>query len=59
MQFDAAFIFEQFIARLPPTFIDFASQWKAHFPAAYDTKTLAGSCGEFNKTSLSHLFYRC
>lgn len=59
MQFDAAFIFEQFIARLPPTFIDFASQWKDHFPAAYDTKTLAGSCGEFNKTSLSHLYYRC
>ena len=59
MFFDAAFLFEQFIARLPRTFIEFATQWKAQFPSVYDTKTLAGNAEEFTKTALSHLFYRC
>ena len=59
MFFDAAFLFEQFIERLPCSFVEFARQWKAQFPSVYDTKTLAGSAEEFTKTALSHLFYRC
>ena len=59
MLFDAAFLFEQFIERLPKSFVEFASMWKAHFPTTYDTKTLAQSTSEFNKTALSHLYYRC
>ena len=57
--FDVAFFIEQFMAPLPDSFIDFSRLWKSHFPQSYDTKTLAGSAGEFNLTALSHLFYRC
>lgn len=59
LMFDAAFVFEQFVKRLPNSYIEFASKWTELFPATYDTKTLAASAGEFNKTALSHLFYRC
>ena len=59
MLFDVAFIYEQFVAPLPGSYTEFATLWKNHFPLVYDTKTLAISSGEFQKTALSHLFYRC
>lgn len=59
MIYDACFIFEMFIARLPNSYIAFSQKWKKHFPVTFDTKTLAASTGDFNKTALSHLFYRC
>ena len=59
MMFDAAFVYEMFVQRLPKTYVEFASHWTSLFPATYDTKSLAASAGEFNKTALSHLFYRC
>ena len=59
MLFDVAFIYEQFVAPLPGSYTEFATLWKNHFPLVYDTKTLAVSSGEFQKTALSHLFYRC
>ena len=57
--FDLCFFVEQFIAPLPDSYIEFAHLWKSHFTLTYDTKTLAGSAGEFNRTALSHLYYRC
>ena len=39
-QFDVAFLFEQFIAPMPDSFIEFCLQWKKHFPIIYDTKAL-------------------
>ena len=59
MHFDLAFLFEQFVAPLPASFTEFALEWRKLFGAVYDTKALAGSTGDFNKTQLSHLFYRC
>jgi len=57
--FDVAFLYEQFIGRLPKTFAEFATAWKSHFAETYDTKSLAESAGEFPKTALSHLYFRC
>lgn len=57
--FDFCFLYEQFIAHLPKSFAEFCTEWKAHFPSNYDTKSLAENCGEFGKTALSHLYYRC
>jgi len=59
MFFDIAFFYEQFIGRLPKTYVEFTTLWKASFGETYDTKTLAENAGEFNKTALSHLYYRC
>lgn len=48
------------MARLPSTFSEFARLWRTNFPGGtYDTKSLAENAGDFNKTALSHLYYRC
>ena len=59
MMFDIAFLVEQFIAPLPSSYDEFAELWTDHFPDNFDTKTLAGSAGEFDSTALHHLYYRC
>ena len=59
MMYDVAFCIEQFIAPLPPSYEQFAKLWRYHFPASYDTKSLASSAGEFPRTALHYLYYRC
>ena len=39
-QYDVTFLFEQFIAPLPNSFLEFCQQWKSHFPTIYDTKAV-------------------
>lgn len=39
-QYDVAFLYEQFIAPLPDTFIEFCQEWRKLFPVTYDTKCI-------------------
>jgi len=39
-QFDVQFLYEQFIAPLPATYLDFCTEWKKNFPVIYDTKVV-------------------
>ena len=39
-EYDVTFLYEQFIAPLPASFIEFCRQWKSNFPVIYDTKVL-------------------
>ena len=36
-QMDILFVYEQFIAPLPDTFLEFCSEWRKLFPCIYDT----------------------
>jgi poly(A)-specific ribonuclease len=59
MIYDACFIYEQFIDKLPDTYSKFVDGWTAYFPYTYDTKVIALEAGASGKTELSHLFYKC
>ena len=59
MIYDAAFIYNQFIDKLPNSYIEFSTKWRLAFPSLFDTKVLACDAGKFGKTDLSHLFYKC
>ena len=39
-QYDVAFMYEQFIAPLPASFIEFCQEWRKFFPLIYDTKCI-------------------
>ena len=39
-QMDILFVYEQFIAPLPDSFLEFCTEWKKHFPCIYDTRLI-------------------
>jgi len=55
MFFDMLFLYQQFIAELPPIFADFIESFSSHFPAIYDTKCISSTLGIFNNTTLTAL----
>ena len=59
--YDIGFFYDQFIAPLPKTFMDFASEWRKCFPATYDTKVIAlnSNLKLFRRTDLESLYKIC
>lgn len=61
-QYDMAFVYEQFIGPLPPTFIEFCVEWKKYFPILYDTKCVSielTGADKGGKTNLEDLYAKC
>jgi poly(A)-specific ribonuclease len=50
--YDWLYLYNQFIGRLPETYLQFATEWNKLFPKTYDTKVLAFNSKHFFKTSL-------
>lgn len=48
---DILFVYEQFIAPLPESFLDFCAEWRKHFPCMYDTRIIG-------KTMLEQIFHK-
>lgn len=60
MIFDLAYVYSQFIDALPDSYVEFADGVHKHFPAIYDTRSIAvdiyNSLNE--KTELNYLYSR-
>jgi poly(A)-specific ribonuclease len=56
--YDMGFIYDQFIAPLPQTFLEFSEKWRECFPVTYDTKTIAllSNLKLFRRTDLESLY---
>jgi len=59
--YDIGFLYDQFIAPLPNSFIEFAQKWRECFPVTYDTKTIAllSELKLFRRTDLASLYRQC
>ncbi|CAI2361918.1 unnamed protein product [Moneuplotes crassus] len=59
--YDICFMYDQFIAPLPDTFLDFSREWRKCFPEMYDTKYITHSYqGKiFFTTHLGSLYKKC
>jgi len=57
--YDWLYVFNQFVAPLPPTFLDFIEIWSKLFPKTYDNKVLAFNSNSFYRTSLGELYEKC
>ena len=57
--YDWLYLYNQFIDRLPDTYMEFAKSWNEKFPKTYDTKVLAFNSKHFFKTSLGQIFEKC
>lgn len=59
--YDICFFYDQFIGRLPGTFMEFNKKWRECFPLTYDTKFIClkyhGKL--FHTTQLSALYKKC
>jgi poly(A)-specific ribonuclease len=63
MIYDLLYIYNQFIAKLPETFLEFSRQWLSFFPATFDISVMFRDNFETEclttKTDLSHVFRKC
>lgn len=57
--YDLIYIYNQFIAKLPPTYAEFSKDWHARFPRTYDSKVLSFQSDYFGKTSLGKVYEKC
>jgi len=57
--YDWLYVYNQFIAPLPPTYLDFIEKWSKLFPKTYDNKVLAFNSNSFYRTSLGELYEKC
>ena len=59
--YDIGFFYDQFIAPLPDTFLEFTEKWRECFPDNYDTKVIAlnTKLKLFRKTDLESLYKTC
>jgi len=57
--YDWLYLYNQFIAKLPETFLDFATEWTKLFPYTFDTKVLAFNSKHFFKTALGTVYEKC
>ena len=59
--YDMCFLFDQFLAPLPDTYLEFTSAWREYFPVTFDskyvTKNIKGKL--FQWTQLGTLFKKC
>ena len=55
MFLDMLFVYNQFIADLPPTLGEFTESWLSKFPLTFDTKVLATGLSLFPKTNLQFM----
>jgi poly(A)-specific ribonuclease len=56
--YDVGFLYDQFIAPLPDTFLKFSECWREWFPVTYDTKSIAirSELKVFRRTDLESLY---
>ena len=54
--YDWIYLFNQFIGKLPESFLEFATEWNKRFPHTFDNKVLAFNTKAFYNTSLGALF---
>lgn len=57
--YDWLYLYNQFIAPLPETYLQFAQEWNSRFPFTYDTKVLAYNSKAFYNTSLGQVYEKC
>ena len=57
--YDWLYFFNQFIAPLPETYLQFTQEWNSRFPFTYDTKVLASASKAFYYTSLDKIMEKC
>ena len=59
--YDVGFLYDQFIAPLPDTFLEFSEKWRECFPLMFDTKTIAlkSELKLFRRTDLESLYLIC
>ena len=57
--YDWLYLYNQFIAPLPETYLQFSQEWNTHFPYTYDTKVLAYNSKAFYQTSLGTVYEKC
>lgn len=57
--YDWLFTYNQFIDKLPETYLEFITEWNKLFPYTFDNKVLAYNSKVFFKTSLGEVFDRC
>ena len=54
--YDWLFVYNQFIAPLPATYVDFISQWSKMFPYTYDNKVLTMKVNDQKALQLNYQF---
>jgi hypothetical protein len=59
MLYDILYLYQQFVADLPDTFLEFRAKWIDLFPVTFDTKTLTIKSDYFNRTDLGKAYERC
>ncbi|TNV81953.1 hypothetical protein FGO68_gene6872 [Halteria grandinella] len=59
MMYDIIYLYNQFIAPLPPTYLEFAAHWHALFPSIYDNKVLCTQAEYFGRTDLGRIYEKC
>lgn len=59
MFLDVMFLYDHFIADLPPTLKQFIHNFQWYFPVIYDTKAMAENTGLFNQTTLVAMSNKC
>lgn len=57
--YDWLYIYNQFVAPLPDTYLEWINDWSAKFPTTFDNKVLAFNSKMFYKTSLGELYEKC
>lgn len=59
--YDMGFFYDQFVAPLPETFLEYTQKWRECFPATYDTKVIAlqSNLKLFRRTDLESLYKTC
>ena len=57
--YDWLYIFNQFVAPLPQTYLEFIEIWSKQFPNTYDNKVLAFHSKSFYRTSLGEVYEKC
>ena len=54
--YDWIYVYNQFVGKLPDTYLEFAKEWHACFPNTFDTKVLAFNSKSFFQTGLGNLY---
>ena len=57
--YDWLYTYNQFIDKLPETYLEFITEWNKHFPFTFDNKVFAYNSKAFFKTSLGEVFDKC
>jgi hypothetical protein len=57
--YDWLYVFNQFVAPLPPTYIEYIEIWSKYFPNTFDNKVLAFHSKSFYRTSLGEVYEKC